>query len=280
MSTEPVTSSTLYPNQPLENQVVLITGATAGIGLSTAWRFAEHKCKLLLVGRRTERLQELKESLLKVYPETKILPFTLDICDSAALAAFPVTLETDYPEFKDVDILVNNAGCAIGRSPAYDQKIEDVNQMVMTNVIALISLSNMFLKGMYARKSGHLINVSSIAAHEMYPGGSVYNATKAAVTAFTYATRMDCVSTPIRITAISPGMVNTEFSLVRFKGDQSAADNTYTNIVVLNANDVADNIIYAATRPKHVQIADIIVYPTNQGSTTLNARMGDSLGAL
>jgi NADP-dependent 3-hydroxy acid dehydrogenase YdfG len=175
---------------------------------------------------------------------------------------------------------VNNAGLALGKLPADENIVEDVQTVINTNVTATISMSSLFLPAMRARSRGHLINIGSVAGHEAYPGGSVYNASKFAVTAFTYATRMDLVDSPVRVTCISPGMVSTEFSVVRFKGDQAKADATYEDIVAMNAADVADQVCYAATRPAHVQIADIISYATNQGGAAGPvARVGPSLGA-
>jgi 3-hydroxy acid dehydrogenase/malonic semialdehyde reductase len=176
-----------------------------------------------------------------------------------------------------VDILVNNAGLALGVSGVAENDMEHVRQMMDTNVMAVIAFSRAFIPGMRSRGRGHLINIGSIAGHEVYSGGSVYCATKHAVDAFTTAARHDLLGTPIRVTAISPGLVNTEFSTIRF-GDKSAADKLYTDIVPLVASDIADNVIYAATRPRHVQVADMVVLATNQSAAKSVARVGPSLG--
>jgi len=257
-------------------QTVLVTGATAGIGEACAWRFAEAGCVLVLLGRRTERLAALAAALKAAYPSI-VDPHcvTLDVQDLAAIAALPAVLPTAYAA---VDVLVNNAGLALGTAGAADNSMKDVVQMISTNVTGLMAFTSAFVPGMRTRGRGHLINIGSIAGHEAYAGGSVYCATKHAVNAFTMAARHDLVATPVRVTAISPGMVNTEFSTVRFDGDQSAADAVYADIEPLVAADIADNVMYAATRPKHVQIADIIVLATNQAAAKAVARVGPSLG--
>mmetsp|Transcript_29097 Transcript_29097/g.77186 ORF Transcript_29097/g.77186 Transcript_29097/m.77186 type:complete len:295 (+) Transcript_29097:7-891(+) len=269
-------ASRLYTNtKDLKEEVVLITGATAGIGEACAWRFAELGCRLVLVGRRTERLDGLAASICKEFPSlTPPCLITLDIQELEQLKSLPEELPDG---FKEVGILVNNAGLAIGVSPAWANEVEAVTQMLNTNVAAVICLSAAFLPGMKARGRGHLINIGSVAGHEAYAGGSIYCATKFAVDAFTSSARHDLVGTPVRVTAISPGMVNTEFSTVRL-GDKEAADAVYKDIEPLYAADIADNVIYAATRPAHVQVADIIVYATNQAAPKIVARMGPSMG--
>ena len=270
-----------FESYDISSQTVLITGATSGIGQASAYAFAELGCKVIICGRRVERLNQTKANIEAQFSEAKVLAYPLDVTDSEACTSMPQSLQDNHPDFSEVDILVNNAGLAVGKSGAHEANMSDVQAMIATNVTGLITMSTTFLPQMHERRRGHLINVSSIAAHDMYPGGSTYNATKSAVTAYTYATRMDLVGTPIRVTAISPGMVETEFSIVRWKGDEAKAASTYDNIVVLKPEDVADNIIYSATRPLRVAIADIIVYPTNQGSGNgPTVKAGKSLGAL
>ena len=250
--------------------------ATAGIGEATAWRFAEAGSKLILLGRRKERLDSLKEALQAAYPKIpEILTLLFDVQELPKIAELPEALP---PTHNQVDILVNNAGLALGTAPVHENDMADVQKMLTTNVSAVIAFARAFLPGMRARGRGHLINIGSIAGHESYPGGSVYCATKFAVDAFTTAARHDLVGSPIRVTAISPGMVNTEFSTVRFSGDTSKAGSVYADIEPLVAADIADNVIYSATRPAHVQIADMIVYPTNQAAAKSVARVGPSLG--
>jgi len=266
----------LYSPMSVEGQTVLITGATAGIGEATAWRFAEAGAKLVLLGRRTERLEALKRALSEAYPSLlEVCCVTFDVQAIARIAELP----TELPEsHRFVDILVNNAGLALGVAGVAENDMEQVRQMMDTNVTAVIAFSRAFIPGMRSRGRGHLINIGSIAGHEAYAGGSAYCATKYAIDGFTTAARHDLLGTPIRVTAISPGMVNTEFSTVRFQGDKSTADKVYQDIEALVAADIADNVLYAATRPKHVQIADMVVLATNQSAAKSIARVGPSLG--
>jgi len=272
--------SSLYAPIDLAGVPVLITGASSGIGAATAWRYAELGCRLALVGRRSERLEALKSDLLAKFPALPPpLPVTLDVSDLPAVKALPEKLaEAGMPE---VDILVNNAGLALGVSSADENDMLEVQTMLQTNVLGVMALVSAFGPGMRARSRGHIVNISSVAGHECYVGGSAYCATKHAVNAFTIASRHDLAGTPIRVTAISPGMVETEFSQVRFGGDAEKAKKVYEGILPLVAEDVADQIIFATTRPRHVQIADIISYATNQGHAKyVVERKGASMGAL
>lgn len=270
--------STLYAPIDLSGQAVLITGATAGIGAAIAWRFGELGCRLVLVGRRTERLEELKKGILEKFPKTPApVLVSLDLQDVEKMKALPEQLAKDG--ITGVDILVNNAGLAIGVNATHENVPEDLQVMFQTNCLAPMILVSLFAPGMKQRGSGHIVNISSVAGHEAYQGGSAYCATKHAVNAFTIASRHDLAGTPVRVTAISPGMVETEFSVVRL-GDKSKADKVYENIVPLVAEDVADQVIYATTRPRHVQVADIISYCTNQGHAKyVVERKGEKLGA-
>lgn len=267
-------TSTLYPSASVADEVVLITGATAGIGEACAYRFAEAGARLVLLGRRAERLSALQESLTSKYG-TQSHTVQLDVQDLDAVAALPETLPAS---FAAVSVLVNNAGLALGVSPAEANDMASVTTMLTTNVAAVMAFTRAFVPGFKQRGKGHLINVGSIAGHEAYAGGSVYCATKHAVDAFTTAARHDLIATPVRVTAISPGIVNTEFSTVRL-GSKEKADAVYADVEPLVAADVADNIFYAATRPAHVQIADIVVLATNQAAAKAIARVGPSLGA-
>jgi len=271
--------SELYAPIDLKGASVLITGATAGIGQATAWRFAELGCQLALTGRRVDRLDELKAALSARFPALPTpIASQLDVSDPAAVLALQGKLEAaGMPE---IDILVNNAGLALGVSTVDENNMEDVQTMLNTNVLGVMAMVSAIAPGMRRRGRGHIVNISSVAAHEAYSGGSVYCATKHAVNAFTIAARHDLAGTPIRVTAISPGMVETEFSVMRFGGDEEKAKKVYENIVPMVAEDVADQIIYATTRPRHVQLADIISYATNQGHAKyVVERKGPGMGA-
>eukprot|EP00635_Sarcinochrysidales_sp_CCMP3193_P003329 CAMPEP_0118899810 /NCGR_PEP_ID=MMETSP1166-20130328/6209_1 /TAXON_ID=1104430 /ORGANISM="Chrysoreinhardia sp, Strain CCMP3193" /LENGTH=283 /DNA_ID=CAMNT_0006838941 /DNA_START=26 /DNA_END=877 /DNA_ORIENTATION=+ len=268
--------SEFYKPLDIKGWTVLITGASSGFGWAASWRFAELGCRLILVARREERLKELAAEIQVKYREAQVLCVPLDMCDLAKVEG----LQAKLPDsFKAVDVLVNNAGLALGKNGAHENVASQVETMMATNVTSLIVATSVFAKGMVARGRGHVINVGSVAGHEAYPGGSVYCATKHAVTAFTMAARHDLVGTPVRVTCISPGFAETEFSMVRFSQDSDKANAVYANLVPLTAHDIADQIIFAATRPAHVQIADIICWPTNQAGPTNIARVGPSLGA-
>jgi len=269
-------SKSKYP-MSLKGKVVLITGASAGIGKVTALQFAELDTKLVLVGRRTEKLQEVKDEINRLHPSVKVHVHNLDVSDIAKVLATPSALPA---EFQDVSILVNNAGLALGVATADSNSMDDMEKVMQTNVHGLIAMCRAFLPGMKQRNEGHIINVGSIAGLVPYTTGSLYCASKFAVKGFTDATRHDLAGTPIRVTHISPGLVaETEFSVVRMAGDVGKAKAVYADIEALKPEDVADNIIYAATRPKHVQIAEITMFATNQSGPRDLARVGPSLGA-
>jgi len=258
-------TSRFYTTKSLKGQVVLITGASSGIGEACAYRFAEQGCKLVLIARRMNKLEEVKQRCKDEFgaPDADIHLARFDVKDLDKMdelkASFP-------PGFADVDILVNNAGLALGRKAAQDNVIADVATMLNTNVAAVMAFASTFVPGMVERNAGHVVNLSSIAAHEAYPGGSVYCATKHAVDAFTVSMRHDLVGTQVRVTAISPGAVRTEFTLVRLGGDASKEDDFYKGFAPLTAADIADQVLYVTTRPDHVQVGDLISYATNQAS--------------
>lgn len=272
-------ASQLYATLDLRGQSVLVTGASAGIGLATAWRFAELGCRVALCGRRTELLEEQKRQIQEKFPGVpEPLAVKLDVTDMEQIKALPERLAA--AGMTEVDILVNNAGLALGLNTADTNDIGDIQTMLATNVSAVMALVATFAPGMKARGRGHIINISSVAAHEAYIGGTVYCATKHAVNGFTIAARHDLAGTPLRVTAISPGMVETDFSKVRFSGDEDKAKKVYEGIVPLVAEDIADQVIYAATRPRHVQVADVISYATNQGHAKyVVERKGPNMGA-
>ncbi len=249
----------------LKNKTVLITGASAGIGEACAVSFAQAGAKLILAARRAERLIDLAKSLEEQY-STQSHIMVLDVRNpelvNQALSDLPA-------DFQGIDILVNNAGLVIGVDKAYETPATDVDTMLDTNVKGVLNLIRAVVPGMVSANQGHVINISSIAGHEAYPGGSVYCASKHAVNAITQSLRMDVVETDMRVTAISPGLVDTEFSMVRFKGNQEKADAVYKGLEALMAHDIAEAVLFAATRPPHVQIADMIIFPSSQAAATL-----------
>lgn len=259
----------------LKDKVVLITGATAGIGEACAWRFAEEGAKLVLVGRRKEKLLSLQQELQNEFKGLKCHIEAISVIDTEKVMALPETLPS---EFREVDILVNNAGLALGVSSVDANNVNDAKTMLETNVLGTIAMCSAFTPGMKTRGYGHIINMGSIAGYVTYATGSVYNASKFALLGFTTAARHDLIATPIRVSHISPGLVgNTEFSYVRLK-DGEKARAVYDNIQHLLPEDVADNVIYAATRPSHVQVADIITLCTNQSGPRDLARIGPGMG--
>jgi 3-hydroxy acid dehydrogenase/malonic semialdehyde reductase len=259
----------------LTDKVVLITGATAGIGKACAESFADHGSKLILVGRRAALLEELKTTLIKTHPNLRVHVVALSVADSKAVEALPASLPV---EFRNVSVLVNNAGLALGVTSVDANIVADAEQVLQTNVMGVIAMCRAFLPGMIERGEGHLINMGSVAGHYSYATGSVYCASKYAVRGFTEAARHDLAGTPIRVTHISPGLVgNTEFSNVRLKDDEKAKL-VYANLEALVPEDCADATIYAATRPAHCQIADVILYCTNQSGPRDVVRLGQSMG--
>jgi len=260
-------------NYSIENQTVFISGASSGIGAATARQFAASGANLILAARRTERLGQLAAELKSNY-NIQVHSIKMDVSkiDSVkqGIASLPAS-------FKAIDILINNAGLALGVNKAQVNIPAEIDVVVDVNVKGVLYLIQEITPGMVTRGRGHIINISSIAGHEAYPGGSVYCATKHAVDAITKSTRMDLVDTPLRVTAISPGLVETEFSLVRFQGDTERASKIYQGYEPLIADDIADAILYAATRPPHVQIADMIIFPTAQASATIVHKLPVSL---
>lgn len=249
----------------------LCAGASSGIGAACAWRLAEAGCKLVLLARRADRLEALRTDIQSRFPGTPIhLVAPFDVREYRKVADLPAVLP---PDFAEVDILLNNAGLALGVAGVADNDVEDAAAMMETNVMAVVAFTKAFVAGMVARDRGHVVNISSIAGHEAYSGGSLYCASKHALDAFTTSARHDLVGSQVRVTAISPGAVKTEFSVVRFKGDVGKADAVYDGYEHLTAEDVADNVLYALTRPAHVQVADMVVLCTNQSSAKNVARV-------
>jgi 3-hydroxy acid dehydrogenase/malonic semialdehyde reductase len=248
----------------LNSKIVLVTGASSGIGRATAQRFSEAGARVIIAARREDRLMQLATQL-----KTDCYVLKLNVRGRAEVEAAVASLP---PDWQPIDILVNNAGLSRGLWKLHEGQHDGWEDMIDTNVKGLLYVSRAVIPGMVARGRGHIVNIGSIAGHEVYPGGNVYCASKFAVDAITRGLRMDLVDTPLRVTTIDPGMVETEFSEVRFYGDKDRADQVYKGIKALKAEDIADAIVWAATRPAHVQIAEIIVLPTAQASATVAHR--------
>ncbi len=246
----------------LKGKLVLITGATAGIGKATARVFAESGCKLAINGRREDRLQSLKKELETDY-EVEVRIGAFDIRDREACGEFLESLVSP------VDILINNAGLAKGVDAVYDASFDDWDTMIDTNVKGVLNMTRLVTPSMKQRNAGHVINIGSIAGHESYPGGSVYCATKHAVKAITEATKKDLHGTEVRVSMVSPGLVETEFSNVRFKGDDEQAAQVYRGYKALEALDIAEIVHFMANRPPHVNIMDTVVFPVAQSSSMM-----------
>ena len=244
-------------------KTVLITGATSGIGRETARTFAKNNYKVILCGRREDRLAELQDELSH---RTDVFTLLFDVRDKKSVAESIASL----PEhFSAVDILINNAGNAHGLDPIQNGDSDDWEAMIDINVKGLLYVSKAVIPGMIDRRKGHIINIGSTAAKEVYPNGNVYCATKHAVDALNQGMRMDLNPYGIRVGAVHPGMVETEFSEVRFKGDAERAANVYKGFEPLKPEDIADIILFVVSRPYHVNIADLVVMPTAQASSTL-----------
>lgn len=247
------------------NKTVLITGASSGIGEGCARKFASQGARLILNARSTDKLEALAQELHEKYnAECYVMPF--DVCDrkaaAEALAALP-------DEWKSIDVLINNAGLAVGVDKEHEGNIDEWDIVIDTNIKALLSMTRLVVPGMLERGCGHIINIGSIAGDAAYPGGSVYCATKAAVKALSDGLRIDLVDTPLRVTNIKPGLVETNFSVVRFRGDKERADNVYKGIQALTGDDIAEVAYFAASAPEHMQVAEILVMPTNQATGTI-----------
>lgn len=244
-------------------KTALITGATSGIGRATATLFAENGINLILCGRRQERLDTLQAELAS---KTKVLTLNFDVKDRALVSEKIGSLPDD---FSKIDILVNNAGNAHGLDTIDEGSLDDWDAMLDINVKGLLYVSKAVIPKMVQRKSGHIINIGSTAGKEVYPGGNVYCASKHAVDAINQGMRMDLNSHGIRVGAVNPGLVETEFSTIRFKGDEPRAETVYKGFQALKAEDIADIIHFVVTRPYHVNIADLVVMPTAQASSTI-----------
>lgn len=249
------------------NKIVFISGATSGIGEGCARKFATNGWNLILNGRNVEKLQLLKSELQKKGVEVLLLPF--DVRDRAAMKAAIDSLDAKWSA---IDVLINNAGLVIGVDKEHEGNLEEWDVVLDTNIKALLSMTRFIVPGMVARGRGHIINIGSIAGDAAYPGGSVYCATKAAVKALSDGLRIDLVDTPLKVTNIKPGMVETNFTVTRYRGDKQKADDFYKGIKPLNGDDVAEVVYYTANTPEHVQIAEVLVMPTHQATGTINYR--------
>lgn len=248
-------------------KTIIVTGATSGIGRACAHRLAADGNRLILTGRREHLLNELADELRG--KGTEVLTLVYDVRDrnacENALASLP-------DEWKEIDVLVNNAGLALGLEPEYEGDFTDWDTMIDTNIKGLLSMTRFVVPGMVARNSGQVINIGSVAGDAAYAGGNVYCATKAAVKVITDGLRIDVADTAIRVTNVKPGLVETNFSNVRFHGDDQRADNVYKGIKPLTGDDIADVVAYAINAPEHVQIAEVLVLATHQGSGSVICR--------
>ncbi|CAN5406100.1 SDR family NAD(P)-dependent oxidoreductase [soil metagenome] len=249
-------------------RIAFITGATSGIGEATARLLAKNNFKLILCGRRVDRLEQIKKELSTI---TEVTTLTFEVRSHAEVKKAIQSLPDIW---KSIDVLINNAGNAHGLDPIQSGNVDDWDAMMDINVKGLLYVSREILPGMVERKSGHVINLGSIAGKEVYANGNVYCASKFAVDALTRGMRIDLNAAGIKVTAIQPGLVETEFSLVRFKGDVERAATAYKGLVPLKGEDIADLILFALTRPAHVVVADLVVFPVAQASATVVKREG------
>lgn len=253
------------------NQTVFITGASSGIGAACAKAFAREKAKLILAARRWEKLQAKASELNKLFG-VEIHLLQLDVCDRSSVESAIVNLP---PDWSKIDVLINNAGLSRGLDKLHQGDFQDWEEMIDTNIKGLLYLTRYVVPGMVTRNRGHVINIGSIAGHQTYPGGNVYCGTKAAVKAISEGLKQDLLGTPVRVTSVDPGLVETEFSEVRFHGDIERAKKVYQGLTPLTPDDVADVVFFCATRPAHVNINEIILMPVDQASATLVNRRLD-----
>ena len=249
------------------NKTVLITGATSGIGLGCARKFAQNGDRLILTGRNEQRLNEIRKELTE--KGTEVLTLAFDVRNREVAEKLMAELPE---EWKKIDVLVNNAGLALGLDPEYEGNLDEWETMIDTNIKGLLTMTRLVVPGMVERNSGHIINIGSVAGDAAYAGGNVYCATKAAVKALTDGLRIDVINTAIRVTNLKPGLVETNFSNVRFRGDNERADSLYRGIKPLVGDDIADVAVYAANAPEHVQIAEVLILATHQASASMVVR--------
>ena len=250
----------------MRGKIVFITGASSGIGEGCARKFASQGSDVILNARNVAKREELKKELEKAYDiRVFLLPF--DVRDRKAAVDALASLPEDW---KAIDVLVNNAGLVIGVDKEFEGNLDEWDVVIDTNIKALLAITRLVVPGMVERGRGHIINIGSIAGDAAYPGGSVYCATKAAVKALSDGLRIDLVDTPLRVTNVKPGMVETNFTVVRYRGDKQAADNFYKGIRPLTGEDIAETVYFAASAPEHIQIAEVLVMPTYQATGTIS----------
>ena len=249
------------------NKVVMVTGATSGIGMACARKFAENGDRLILTGRNEDRLADIKKEL--VAQGADVLTLVFDVRDREKASQAVKTLPAEWQE---IDVLVNNAGLALGLEPEYEGNLDEWETMIDTNIKGLLTMTRLVVPGMVQRNSVHIINVGSVAGDAAYAGGNVYCATKAAVKALTDGLRIDVAHTAIRVTNLKPGLVETNFSNIRFHGDSERAANVYKGVKPLTGDDIADVAVYASNAPAHVQIAEVLILATHQASGSVIVR--------
>ncbi len=249
----------------LANKIVFITGASSGIGKACAEAFARQNANLILTARRIEKLNELAQKL-SAETGVNIKCMELDVRDKDKVNEVVSSLDDDW---KNIDVLINNAGLARGFGKIYEGETEDWEEMIDTNIKGLLYVTRQILPLMVAREKGHIINIGSLAGHEVYPNGNVYAATKFAVNALSKSIRLDVIDKGIKVSSVDPGLVETEFSIVRFSGDEERAKNVYSGMEPLTAEDIAEAVLFCADRPAHVNINEIILTPVAQASATL-----------
>ncbi|WP_321331570.1 SDR family NAD(P)-dependent oxidoreductase [uncultured Bacteroides sp.] len=250
----------------MKDKIVFITGASSGIGKGCARKFASKGSDLILNARNVNALEALKIELESEYDiHIYLLPF--DVCDREAIKTSLMSLPEKW---RKIDVLINNAGLVIGMDKEHEGKLDEWDIVIDTNIKGLLAVTRLIVPGMVECGKGHIINIGSIAGEGAYPGGSVYCATKAAVKALSDGLRIDLVDTPLRVTNIKPGMVETNFSVIRFRGDKQTADRFYEGIHALSGDDIAETVYFAASAPAHVQIAEVLLMPTNQATSTIS----------
>ncbi len=254
----------------MERKIALITGATSGIGEACARKFAEGGYDLILTGRNVDKMKAVERQARERGAD--VLPLIFDVRDRKAATAAVNSLAGKWAV---VDVLINNAGLALGLEKEYEGDIDDWETMIDTNIKGLLTMTRLVVPGMVERNKGHVINIGSVAGDAAYAGGNVYCATKAAVKALTDGLRIDVAHTAVRVTNVKPGLVETNFSVIRFHGDNERAENVYKGIKPLTGDDIADVALYAANAPEHVQVAEVLVLATHQANGTVIDRKQD-----
>lgn len=253
----------------IQDQIVLITGASSGIGEAIARVFAAAGAKLILVARRQERLEQLADELHKFTSAVHLL--SLDVCVRSSVESALTNLPDSW---SSVDILINNAGLSRGLDKLHEGSFQDWEEMIDTNIKGLLYLTRLIVPGMVSRDRGHVVNIGSTAGHQTYPNGNVYCATKAAVRVISEGLKQDLLGTSVRVSCVDPGLVETEFSQVRFRGDSERAKQVYQGLTPLTPADVADVVFFCVTRPLHVNISEVLLMPTDQAGSMLFNRRG------